>query len=189
MDPGAPIGGLASIRVLVGVDGLALNLNLDPVYDRHHDVGRESIPAGTLATYCCPVCRRSLLDPVRLCQVCGAPTLVLLNGPDDPVYQCSRQGCHATVWPSRDQAGPKLMVELQVEDTGSGIPPENLPHIFEPFFSSKGNRGTGLGLAVTWGIIEGHDGTIDVRSEVGRGTCFTVRLPLAPSGRSTRTAS
>ena len=124
------------------------------------------------------------MDPERLCQVCGAPTFAIQTGPDDPLYLCTRQGCHTSVWPSRDQAGPKRMVELRVEDSGSGIQPENLPHIFEPFFSSKGNRGTGLGLAVTWGIIEGHDGTIDVQSEVGEGTWFTVRLPLAPSARN-----
>jgi len=71
-------------------------------------------------------------------------------------------------------------VELRVADTGSGIRPEDLPHIFEPFFSSKGNRGTGLGLAVTWGIIESHHGTIQVQSEPGHGTQFTLRLPRTP---------
>ena len=77
-------------------------------------------------------------------------------------------------------SGAIPMAELRVEDTGSGIPAESLPHIFEPFFTSKGNRGTGLGLAVTWGIIEGHGGRIEVESEPGKGTRFTVRLPLAP---------
>jgi len=186
MDPSVPIGGLASIRVLVGVGGLSLTLNLDPVYDRHHDVGREAIVAGTLGSYACPVCRRSLHDPERVCQVCGAPMLALQTGADDPFYQCTRQGCHTSLWPSRDKAGAKRMVELRVEDSGSGIKPEDLPHIFEPFFSSKGNRGTGLGLAVTWGIIEGHDGSIDVQSEVGAGTQFIVRLPLAPAARTPR---
>jgi two-component system NtrC family sensor kinase len=78
----------------------------------------------------------------------------------------------------------RTMVELRVEDNGSGIAPEHLAHIFEPFYSSKGSRGTGLGLAVSWGIIEGHEGTIDVESELGRGTRFTIRLPLAvpPAG-------
>jgi two-component system NtrC family sensor kinase len=71
-------------------------------------------------------------------------------------------------------------VELRVADTGSGIRPEDLPHIFEPFFSSKGNRGTGLGLAVTWGIIASHHGTIQVQSEPGHGTRFTLRLPRTP---------
>jgi len=187
MDPSVPIGGQASIRVLVGVGGLQLVLNLDPVYGRFHDVGREGITAGTQAHFNCPVCQRTLQDPERKCQVCGAPMLMVLAGPDDPVYECTRQGCHTSVWPSRDKAGAKTMVELRVEDSGSGITPEDLPHIFEPFFSNKGNRGTGLGLAVTWGIIEGHDGSIDVQSQVGRGTHFTVRLPLAPSARNMRT--
>jgi two-component system NtrC family sensor kinase len=54
-----------------------------------------------------------------------------------------------------------------------------MDRLFEPFFTTKGTRGTGLGLAVTWGIVEGHGGSIEVRSEVSRGTCFTVRLPQA----------
>jgi two-component system NtrC family sensor kinase len=75
--------------------------------------------------------------------------------------------------------GARTMLEVRVEDTGSGIPPDALTHIFEPFFTSKGARGTGLGLAVSWGIIESHEGTIEVQSELGRGTRFTLRLPLA----------
>ena len=74
---------------------------------------------------------------------------------------------------------PQGFVALQVEDDGRGIDPEDLPRLFEPFFSTKGPRGTGLGLAVTWGIVEAHGGSIDVQSQLGRGTQFTVRLPLA----------
>jgi two-component system NtrC family sensor kinase len=69
--------------------------------------------------------------------------------------------------------------ELRVTDTGVGIPPENLSRLFEPFFSTKGVKGNGLGLAVSWGIVEQHGGTLRVESEVGRGTTFFVRLPLA----------
>lgn len=61
-------------------------------------------------------------------------------------------------------------------DTGSGIPPEQLSKIFDPFFSTKPN-GTGLGLFVSYGIVESHQGTIEVQSEVNKGTSFTVRLP------------
>jgi len=75
--------------------------------------------------------------------------------------------------------GPDTSIELLVEDTGRGIAPEDLPRIFEPFFTTKGNHGTGLGLAVSWGIVEAHGGSLEVRSETGRGTCFTLRLPTA----------
>ncbi|OGC01718.1 MAG: hypothetical protein A3G35_12000 [candidate division NC10 bacterium RIFCSPLOWO2_12_FULL_66_18] len=70
-------------------------------------------------------------------------------------------------------------VEVIIADTGIGIPAEHLPRIFDPFFSTKGvGRGTGLGLAITRRIVEDHRGTIEVASEVGRGTTFTIRLPV-----------
>lgn len=65
-----------------------------------------------------------------------------------------------------------------ISDTGCGIPPENLEKIFDPFFSTKENRGTGLGLAVSYGIIHNHCGEICVQSEVGSGTTFTIKLPV-----------
>jgi two-component system NtrC family sensor kinase len=69
---------------------------------------------------------------------------------------------------------------LQVEDDGAGIAPENLDRIFDPFFTTKEEgRSLGLGLAVVYGIVEGHGGTIDVSSRPGQGATFTVRLPLA----------
>jgi two-component system NtrC family sensor kinase len=75
--------------------------------------------------------------------------------------------------------GGEHALEIEVRDSGCGIPAEALPHVFEPFFSTKGPRGTGLGLAVSWGIVESHGGRIDVESVVGQGSCFTVRLPAA----------
>ncbi|MCG3126777.1 MAG: Adaptive-response sensory-kinase SasA [Phycisphaerae bacterium] len=69
-------------------------------------------------------------------------------------------------------------VWFEVQDTGCGIPPENLPRIFEPFFTTKDvGRGTGLGLHVTYAIVQAHGGRIDVRSRVGEGTCFRITLP------------
>ena len=68
-------------------------------------------------------------------------------------------------------------VEISVADTGKGILPEFLPHIFDPFFSTKGEGGTGLGLSVSYGIIKNHHGEIRVESKVGVGTTFTIELP------------
>ena len=68
-----------------------------------------------------------------------------------------------------------------VADTGSGMPPEVIARIFEPFYSTKGERGTGLGLSASHGIIENHGGHINVTSEPGKGTRFEVVLPLHES--------
>lgn len=68
-------------------------------------------------------------------------------------------------------------VELLVQDSGRGIPAEDLPRIFEPFYTTKGSHGTGLGLAVSWGIVEAHGGALEVHSDPGQGTCFTLRIP------------
>jgi two-component system, NtrC family, sensor kinase len=69
-------------------------------------------------------------------------------------------------------------VVVEITDTGSGIAPELLPRIFEPFYSTKGPKGTGLGLAVVWGIIDKQGGSIQVRSEVDKFTTFTIVLPV-----------
>jgi two-component system NtrC family sensor kinase len=70
-------------------------------------------------------------------------------------------------------------VVLQVSDDGCGIPQEDLHRIFEPFFTRKGGqRSVGLGLAVVYGIVDRHHGAIQVESEIGQGTTFTVHLPL-----------
>jgi len=76
--------------------------------------------------------------------------------------------------------GPEIVVT--VTDDGAGIPPENLKHIFEPFFSTKGEFGTGLGLAITHDIVEKLGGRIEVESEQGKGTRFTVTLPVEKPG-------
>jgi signal transduction histidine kinase len=70
-------------------------------------------------------------------------------------------------------------VKIQVSDTGSGIAPENLPRIFDAGFTTKGaGVGTGLGLAICQKIIQDHNGSIAVESKVGKGTTFTVCLPI-----------
>jgi signal transduction histidine kinase len=75
-------------------------------------------------------------------------------------------------------------VLVMVSDTGEGIPQENLGKVFDPFFTTKGvGNGTGLGLAVTYGIVQEHGGTIEVRSEEGAGAVFTLVFPPAHKRR------
>jgi signal transduction histidine kinase len=70
-------------------------------------------------------------------------------------------------------------VELTVQDTGCGIPQEQLSKVFDPFFSTKAvGEGTGLGLTVVHGILQEHQGAIHVRSDPGQGTTFIVSLPM-----------
>lgn len=78
--------------------------------------------------------------------------------------------------------GDKEVVKIAVSDTGDGIPPEHLPHIFERYYRAERSRsaetgGTGLGLAIVQQIVEAHEGRVEVESTVGKGTTFTVSLP------------
>jgi signal transduction histidine kinase len=69
---------------------------------------------------------------------------------------------------------------ITVEDNGCGIPADELQRVWEPFFSTKGDAGNGMGLDIARRLVEAHAGTIQCRSEPGQGTTFTIRLPLAP---------
>jgi two-component system, NtrC family, sensor kinase len=78
------------------------------------------------------------------------------------------------------------VVVLTVSDNGEGIPPENLAKIFDPFFTTKSDgKGVGLGLAVSYGIVQAHGGDIEVRSVPGEGTTFTVMLPIEQPQQAT----
>lgn len=126
-------------------------------------------------------------DEKRLLQ---ALTNVVLNG-----IQAMPSGGRLTVRAANRRVRPPSghpgplgdYVSIVVEDTGTGIPPGDLPHLFEPFFSTKGpGEGTGLGLAVAEGIVLEHGGWIDVESTVGQGTRFTLNLP--PAGNAAQVA-
>ena len=81
-------------------------------------------------------------------------------------------------------------VVVQVEDTGCGIPPEHIKQLFSPFFTTKPvGQGTGLGLSIAYGVVKMHHGTIQVKSQVGKGTTFTVTLPVRLPQSSAQAAS
>jgi two-component system sensor histidine kinase HydH len=88
------------------------------------------------------------------------------------------------------ETGGALRIKVQPEeeqivwtiaDSGVGIPPENIPHIFDPYFTTK-PHGVGLGLAIVHKLIEAHDGDIEAASSPGQGTTFTVRIPRLDAG-------
>ncbi len=98
----------------------------------------------------------------------------------------AKQAITGKGWVEIDVTQNRESVEISVKDSGCGIPEENMPRIFEPFFSTKSvlgggeNQGTGLGLSVSYGIIKGHGGEIRVESTVGVGSRFTLVLPKNP---------
>jgi len=78
------------------------------------------------------------------------------------------------------------VIEVSVSDTGLGVPAEYLGKIFDPFFTTKAvGEGAGLGLSISFGIIERHGGSIDVASVPGEGATFTVRIPIHPPKQET----
>jgi signal transduction histidine kinase/DNA-binding NarL/FixJ family response regulator len=102
---------------------------------------------------------------------------VFLNLINNAVYVMKERGGSLTIRSSAN--GDTIQVE--VIDTGTGIAPEHIHRIFEPFFTTKPEvSGTGLGLSVSLGIVESHGGSIEVQSELGKGSTFTIKLPAKP---------
>jgi len=84
-------------------------------------------------------------------------------------------GGHLTIRTKTD----RRVNSIHIEDTGTGIPEENLERVFQPFFTTKGSSSSGLGLSVSYGIIHRHGGSIRIKSKPGRGTAFAIRLPVS----------
>jgi signal transduction histidine kinase/CheY-like chemotaxis protein len=94
-------------------------------------------------------------------------------------------GGHLTLWAEVVEH----QVILSVIDTGVGMPPEVRLRVFDPFFTTRGVEGMGLGLAVGYGVIRRHKGTFEVESELGKGSAFRIRLPIAAVGARTKSNS
>lgn len=81
-------------------------------------------------------------------------------------------------YPGQPEVGSKGSVVLEVSDSGHGMPQEVIDKCFEPFFTTKGERGTGLGLAMVFGIVQRHNAEINIESEEGKGTTFSIKFQI-----------
>ncbi|MEW4564887.1 response regulator [Bremerella sp. JC770] len=131
----------------------------------HHEIeGRQIelvVDPGDIPTILC--------EPVKIQQVLHH---LLLNA-----IQASDRGGKITLRSARCEDG----IQIDVQDHGCGMAGSDLAHIFEPFFTTRAvGSGQGLGLAVSYGIVRDHGGSIQVRSQLGRGTTFSVQLPVRP---------
>jgi len=147
---------------------LKININQPVTEIAESLLAQDAFKGIDLALACADNLPEVYADPAQLGQVV---LNILLNA------------IHATTPPGRIEVRTRLAddkhVDILFSDTGKGIPAENLHRIFDPFFTTKSaSKGTGLGLAVSYGIIKKHGGSIDVESTEGKGTTFTVRLPI-----------
>ncbi len=169
-----------SIRVRARTEGSEGFIYRDPMYGlARHQFGIAPEP-GMHVEVMCPECSAALNVHGSPCPDCGAATFQFEVPGKGFVEGCTNRACTWQRWTELEKGGDKDFVEIRVRDSGSGIPRDELPRIFEPFYSTKGQKGNGLGLAVIWGIIDNHNGSITVESEVGEGTTFTIRIPVEP---------
>ena len=181
MDDELKIDGKASIKLKIVQNGNEGFVNLDPIYGKNKDRYGIEISNATQVQVSCPKCNISLVDKSIKCPKCDGIVYTFEVPPQGMFEGCINPKCDWQRWSFVDEAGVRDYVEIKISDNGSGIAKEDLPRIFEPFYSTKGQKGTGLGLAVIWGIIDNHDGTINVQSESGKGTTFTIQLPIEVS--------
>lgn len=173
------IDGMPSLKVKVISDGKEGIIHIDPIYGKHRNQYKLDFKVDKHTKFVCPECNTSIVKHNAECPKCDSPILSFDVAGQGFYEVCSSENSNWEKWDFVDNAGLKEYVEIRIADTGSGISREDLPKIFEPFFSTKGQKGTGLGLAVIWGIIDNHNGTINVESEEGKGTTFTIRLPIS----------
>ncbi|OQX88965.1 two-component sensor histidine kinase [candidate division KSB1 bacterium 4484_87] len=178
MDAQMRIDGLPSIKLKIKINGKESFVYLDPIYGRNHCRSEIPLKNNTPIEILCPKCDISLIDKDEECPKCGMPIYLLEIPGKGQLRGCFTDDCQWQHWDYIEKQGPRDYIEIKISDTGCGIPPEIVDKIFDPFFTTKGQQGTGLGLAVIWGILENHEGMISVESELGKGTTFTIHLPV-----------
>lgn len=158
-------------------------------FSKPKTAGMRPVAANALVTDTLPLVRNMLhvsnidlgldLDPTGPAVMADAAQMhqVLVNCITNAI-QSMRPGGRMRVGTSHDDG----LVRIRIADNGKGIAADVLPHIFDPFFSTKGTEGTGLGLSVSYGIVKNHKGRLEVESTPGEGTICTIELPaLSPT--------
>lgn len=164
---GAPVKKTASVRELV-TECTRFALSGSPVAPAF-DIDPELWAAEVDASQVGQVIQNLVLNAMQAMQRGGVLEVSLDNVEID-----------ADTMPARASLVPGRYVRLSVQDSGTGIPPELLARIFDPYFTTK-DKGSGLGLAISYSIVQAHGGTITVESEMGVGSRFTVYLPASSS--------
>jgi two-component system NtrC family sensor kinase len=177
MDHDVKIEGFSSVKVAAKVDGKWGTINLDPIYGANRNQYGVEYGKKNTVSISCTKCNSSLIHEEKLCPKCNSP-LYFFETPGRGQFEgCARISCDYQYWEVVEAEGKKNYIEIKIEDDAVGMKADVLNKIFEPFFSTKGQKGTGLGLAVVWGIIDKHEGKITVHSEEGKGTIFKIFLP------------
>ncbi len=178
IDNESKIDGSPSIRINATSNGHEGVIHIDPIYGGDHH--QYSIPylKSEITQMSCPECHISLIDESIRCPRCNAPVYSIVIPSQGVLEGCTHYGCNWQRWDVIDAIGALEYVESRVADNGCGISEESLEKIFEPFYTTKGQSGTGLGLSVIWGIVDNHGGNIAVESEVGKGTTFILRITV-----------
>ena len=182
MDEEIKVDGMPTIKLKINQNDKEGFINIDPIYGKSRNNYSFEIKNPKQTQIACPKCNISLVVKDKYCPKCNS-TIFSFEVPPQGMFEgCINPNCNWERWESIDEAGVRDYIELKIADNGCGISKENLPRIFEPFYTTKGQKGTGLGLAVIWGIIDNHDGTINVESELNKGTSFTILLPVNQQG-------
>ena len=178
IDEDHKIDGMPSIKVKVGSKRSEGYIHLDPIYGRqehHYGIHFEN---EEIIKFYCPECGISLIDETKKGPDEKSPVYSISIPDQGEIFGCTKYPCKWQSWPYIDKRGRLKFVEIKFSDTGCGIPKDKISDVFEPFYTTKGQKGTGLGLAVVWGIIDNHNGKISLQSEENIGTTFTIRLPI-----------
>ncbi len=178
IDPDYKIGGVSSLKIKIKSNSNEGFMHLDPIYGSTRHYFGFSLDKNSQINLSCPVCDLSFIDKNEKCGKCDGPVYKIIIPNKGFLEGCASFKDDWQRWTFVDQAGEKRFVEIKITDTGCGISHENINKIFEPFFSTKGQKGTGLGLSVVYGIIDNHNGKISVQSEIGKGTTFSIKLPV-----------